>query len=131
MLRSVRKIYGDEPQHQEVDEFLSFSKKSRHHKDHDKKEKAAKGAQSRPGSLLKRRESVASWLTFSQKSYIQSYIQFRRVIQSIPCCSIITVEIVPVHNWQLHGGVIINFLLFVSNVLKKRVRLGYVRFLGK
>ncbi|EFX80552.1 hypothetical protein DAPPUDRAFT_318531 [Daphnia pulex] len=61
MLSSVRKIYGDEPQHQEVVEFLSFSKKSRHHKDHDKKEKAsAKGAQSRPGSPLRRRESVAN-----------------------------------------------------------------------
>ncbi|XP_046453317.1 protein unc-80 homolog isoform X4 [Daphnia pulex] len=60
MLSSVRKIYGDEPQHQEVVEFLSFSKKSRHHKDHDKKEKASKGAQSRPGSPLRRRESVAN-----------------------------------------------------------------------
>lgn len=61
MLSSVRRIYGDEPQHQEVVEFLSFSKKSRHHKDHDKKEKvSAKGAQSRPGSPLRRRESVAN-----------------------------------------------------------------------
>ncbi|XP_045030143.1 protein unc-80 homolog isoform X4 [Daphnia magna] len=61
MLSSVRRIYGDEPQHQEVVEFLSFSKKPRHHKDHDKKEKInAKGAQSRPGSPLRRRESVAN-----------------------------------------------------------------------
>ena len=56
MLSSVRKIYGDEP-HQEVVEFLSFSKKSRHHKD-DKKEKGKSG-QSRPGSPLRRRESMA------------------------------------------------------------------------
>lgn len=55
MLSSVRKIYGDEP-HQEALEFLSYSKKSRHHKD-EKKDKS-KG-QSRPGSPLRRRDSLA------------------------------------------------------------------------
>jgi len=50
-------VYGDEP-HQEAMEFLSLGKKpSRHHKDENKKDKA-KGAQSRPGSPLKRKDSV-------------------------------------------------------------------------
>jgi hypothetical protein len=57
MLNSVRKIYGDEPQLEAV-ELMSFSKKARHHKDDNKKDKI-KGAQSRPGSPLKRKESIA------------------------------------------------------------------------
>lgn len=56
LLGSVRKVYGDEPQHEAL-ELLSYSKKWRHHKD----DKKAKGGLSRPASpALRRRESVAN-----------------------------------------------------------------------
>ena len=64
LLVSVRKIYGDEPQ-QEAMEFLSLGKKvgrqHGHHKDETNKNKdKAKGAQSRPGSPIRRKDSVAN-----------------------------------------------------------------------